>query len=263
MIGVRPDASCARTTAMSLLGSVPTTVNVVVRPSANVTFVWAPPGPPGVSLAAATTWLFVRIRPSEDRMMPEPSSDCRPRSTSNLTTLGTTLAATCSTEPAGRLAAGTLGATPVTLELAEGRSGCTSSATPPPMPAETTATATAPAVKAPARERFWANWRDRHAGRLLRGAAVRVVGRPKRLCLLRLLGRVAPVVRLLLLVRTGRCAPGYPGAACCGWPPGRRPGCGGGGVYLGWFVMSLRCSSWSRFRHLEQRRMQAQGAHLG
>jgi hypothetical protein len=40
-----------------------------------------------------------------------------------LTTLGTTLAATCSTLPAGRLAAGTLGAKPVTLELAEGRSG--------------------------------------------------------------------------------------------------------------------------------------------
>src|SRR4051812_49633187 len=154
-MGVRPEAPCARTTAMSLLGSVPTTVNAVVRPSAKVTFVWAPPGPPGPSLAAATTWLLVRIRPSEDRMTPEPSSDCRPRSTSNLTTLGTTLAATCSTEPAGRLAAGTLGARPVTLELADGRSGCTRRATPPPIPAETIATATAPAVKAPARERFW------------------------------------------------------------------------------------------------------------
>jgi hypothetical protein len=71
-----------------------------------------------------------------------------------LTTLGTTLAATCSTEPAGKLAAGTLGAKPVALELAEGWSGCTSRATPPPIPAETIATATAPAVKAPARERF-------------------------------------------------------------------------------------------------------------
>jgi hypothetical protein len=123
VIGVRPDAPWARTTAMSLLGSVPTTVNVVVRPSAKVIFVWAPPGAPGVSLAAATTWLFVMMRPSADRMMPEPSSDCRPRSTSNLTTLGTTLAATCSTEPAGRLAAGTLGARPLTLEPADGRSG--------------------------------------------------------------------------------------------------------------------------------------------
>ena len=35
-----------------------------------------------------------------------------PCSVSSLTTLGTTLAATCSTEPAGRLAAGTLGAAP-------------------------------------------------------------------------------------------------------------------------------------------------------
>ncbi len=43
-------------------------------------------------------------------MMPEPSSDARPMSVSSLTTLGTTLAATCSTDPAGRLAAGTLGA---------------------------------------------------------------------------------------------------------------------------------------------------------
>jgi len=87
-------------------------------------------------------------------MMPEPSSDWRPMSVSNLTTLGTTLAATCSTEPAGRLAAGTLGATPDTVALIAGWSGCTSSATPPPIPADTTATASAPAVKAPARERF-------------------------------------------------------------------------------------------------------------
>ena len=42
--------------------------------------------------------------------MPEPSSDARPMSVSSFTTLGTTLAATCSTDPAGRLAAGTLGA---------------------------------------------------------------------------------------------------------------------------------------------------------
>ena len=41
-------------------------------------------------------------------MIPEPSSDWRPNSVSSLTTLGTTLAATCSTEPTGRLAAGTL-----------------------------------------------------------------------------------------------------------------------------------------------------------
>ena len=38
--------------------------------------------------------------------MPEPSPLWPPESICNLTTLGITLAATCSTEPAGRLAAG-------------------------------------------------------------------------------------------------------------------------------------------------------------
>jgi hypothetical protein len=40
--------------------------------------------------------------------MPEPSPLERPESICNLTTLGITLAATCSTEPAGWLAAGRL-----------------------------------------------------------------------------------------------------------------------------------------------------------
>ena len=44
-------------------------------------------------------------------------------SVSSLTTLGTTLAATCSTEPAGRLAAGTLEATPGPVAPTPGRSG--------------------------------------------------------------------------------------------------------------------------------------------
>jgi hypothetical protein len=87
-------------------------------------------------------------------MMPEPSSDCRPWSVSSLTTLGTTLAATCSTDPAGRLAAGSLGAAPDTLVVTVGRSGFINVATPPPTPAEISASASAPAVKAPARERF-------------------------------------------------------------------------------------------------------------
>src|SRR5437588_3264402 len=111
---------------MSLVGSAPTTVNGAVRPSENVTVVFGG-GPPGalgalgalgapgapeapgapLGLAAATTWLLVRIRPSADSTMPEPSSDCRPRSVSSITTLGTTLEATCSTLPDGMLAAGT------------------------------------------------------------------------------------------------------------------------------------------------------------
>ncbi len=43
VIGVKPDTPSARTTAMSLLGSVPTTVNGALRPSAKVTLVCAAP----------------------------------------------------------------------------------------------------------------------------------------------------------------------------------------------------------------------------
>ena len=134
-------------------------------------------GPPGAGappLAAATTWLLVRISPSADRMTPEPSSFARPRSVSSLTTLGTTLAATCSTEPGGTLAAGMLGAGPADTPVGyAGASGLASSATPPPTPADTTAIATAPAVKAPARERFWGTRDGAH--RLLRHGPVGVV----------------------------------------------------------------------------------------
>ena len=98
-------------------------------------------------------------------------------SVSSLTTLGTTLAATCSTDPAGRLAAGTLGAAVICVPPAGRlRSGLASSATPPPMPADTTAIASAPAVKAPARERFCGHGGTRRRVRMLRRAAVGVVG---------------------------------------------------------------------------------------
>src|SRR6185437_11302760 len=86
--GVSPDIPETRTTAMSLVGSVPTTVNGAVRPSWKVTVVFAAAPPPGSGpglgagpggalglAAAAMTWLLVMIRPSDDRMMPEPSSD--------------------------------------------------------------------------------------------------------------------------------------------------------------------------------------------
>src|SRR4051812_12386275 len=87
-------------------------------------------------------------------MIPEPSSDCLPRLVSSFTTLGTTLAATCSTEPAGRLAAGSLGAAPDDDDApSTGRSGCTRVATPPPTPADSTAIASAPTVSRPARDR--------------------------------------------------------------------------------------------------------------
>src|SRR5271163_1469190 len=191
LIGVSPEMPCTRTTAMSVVGSVPTTVNSAVRPSENVTVVFglAPAGgagwsgsgsgagPPGSSsgpwcspgrpcgagalpglAAVATTWLLVRIKPSEDRMMPEPSSDARPRLVSSMTTLGTTLAATCSTLPIGAFEAGIPGvappgSAPSATEASDPWCAITDAAA-PPIPADTTATATAPTVIAPARERF-------------------------------------------------------------------------------------------------------------
>ena len=132
-------------------------------------------------------------------MIPEPSSDARPMSVSSFTTLGTTLAATCSTDPAGRLAAGTLGAAVIDVPPLVWLSGLAISATPPPMPAETTAIVSAPTVKAPARERFGGRAGVAAHGlvRLLGCAAVRVIGLPVGLLLL--LSRVSPVVGLLLV----------------------------------------------------------------
>src|SRR3984885_8300036 len=194
LIGVSPETPCTRTTATSVVGSVPTTVNSAVRPSENVTVVFGLPPPPhggagwsGSGLgplgsssgpgpwcsgfgrprgagalpglaAVATTWLLVRIRPSADRMMPEPSSDARPRLVSSMTTLGTTLAATCSTLPIGAFEAGIPGvappgSAPSATEASDPWCVITDAAA-PPIPADTTATATAPTVNAPARERF-------------------------------------------------------------------------------------------------------------
>src|SRR5947209_9903145 len=170
VMGVRFGTPCTRITAISLVGSAPTTENGAVRPSEKVTVVLVggppggapggppgPPGPPGFA-AAATTWLLVRISPSADSTTPEPSSDWRPMSVSNMTTLGTTLAATCSTVPGGMFAAGTLGA-PANilppLPPAECVPSSTAVAAAPPIPADTTAIANAPAVNRPARERFW------------------------------------------------------------------------------------------------------------
>ena len=162
-------------------------------------------------------------------MMPEPSSDCRPMSVSSITTLGTTLAATCSTLPAGVLAAGTLGP-PRPITPAGGRCQLpvcsTTDATPPPMPADTTAMASAPTVKAPARERF-------RGARTEAAAGCR--GRPG---LTRADGSYGAVRRLLAVAPV--VAAGY--GCCCPWPDsrgptligaGRYPGCCGGGEYLG------------------------------
>ena len=54
--GVSPDASCAWTTARSVIGSRPTMVASYVVPTLVTTCIWPP------LAAAATTWLLVRIR---------------------------------------------------------------------------------------------------------------------------------------------------------------------------------------------------------
>ena len=66
-----------------------------------------------------------------------------------MTTLGTTLAATCSTLPGGMFAAGTLGAAPPARPSARTRACLMLDhrAAAPPIPADTTAMASAPTIK--------------------------------------------------------------------------------------------------------------------
>ena len=62
--------------------------------------------PAWLALAAtATTWALVMMSPSVVRMMPEPSYAILPASVCSATTLGSTFAATCSTDPPETLAA--------------------------------------------------------------------------------------------------------------------------------------------------------------
>ena len=86
--------------AVSVSGSVPSTFASVCVPSLKVTR-RLPPSP-----ASSTTWLLVRIWPSELRMMPEPDPAPWAPLTSIFTTDGSTLAATAWTLPS---AAGVLG----------------------------------------------------------------------------------------------------------------------------------------------------------
>ena len=90
--GVRPETPSALITARSSVAVVPTTVAVAVVPSLNRT---------SRSVAPATTWLLVRIRPSAVRMTPEPSPPLWLELASTDTVDGSTLAATSCTEPAG------------------------------------------------------------------------------------------------------------------------------------------------------------------
>ena len=74
-----------------------TTLYGAVRPSFNVTRLLT--GSCDASPAAATTWLLVMMSPSGVRMMPDPSCNSpSPSSVVNVTTLGNTLVAICSTE---------------------------------------------------------------------------------------------------------------------------------------------------------------------
>src|SRR5664279_3620757 len=88
--GVRPETPLALITARSSVESAPTTLASALVPSLNCTF---------RLVAPSMTWLFVRIRPSADRMIPEPSPELLEEVDRMDTTVGRRDAATCSTEP--------------------------------------------------------------------------------------------------------------------------------------------------------------------
>ena len=119
-------------TAVSVSGSVPRILAVAVRAVVEGTRI-VPALP-----ATSTTWLLVRILPSELRMMPEPEPDSCGPVTSILTTEGSTCCATCSTEPLGAVPAGALTTCEVVRPSAKPvvEPGCHSSqAAAPPTPA--------------------------------------------------------------------------------------------------------------------------------
>ncbi len=99
--GVRVDWWAILITAISEDGSRPTIVAGADVPSCKVTVSFPAPTPAPAPAAGATTWLLVRIKPSADNTTPEPSSLCLPVITWICTTLGSTLAATCCTDPSG------------------------------------------------------------------------------------------------------------------------------------------------------------------
>src|SRR4051794_38046880 len=91
--GLSPDTLFALMTARSVTGSLPTTVAVAVEPSLKLTEM-SP-----FCCARSTTWLFVRISPSEVRMIPEPEPPVPPGLTTVIcTTDGSTAFATASGE---------------------------------------------------------------------------------------------------------------------------------------------------------------------
>ena len=148
--GVQPETPFALMTARSELGSRPMISASTVLPSWVVTCREPP------AAAPATTWLLVRISPSELRMMPEPSPPLPSVDRSTIdTTLGSTLAATASTDPLGRTTlAWLLDASVDRLELVEPLSWleATRAPTPPPTPLATRAVARTRARVRPPRD---------------------------------------------------------------------------------------------------------------
>ncbi len=149
--GVSPLTSSAWITAVSVSGSVPSTVAEVCDPSSNDTS-RVPESP-----ASSTTWLLVRIVPSALRMMPDPEPDPWAPVTSILTTEGRTAAATSSTDPVdGASPWCTAGATDDELEavgvVSAGWVEVQRAAPPRPAPAPTTRdAATTEAARPPRR----------------------------------------------------------------------------------------------------------------
>ena len=196
--GVRPETPSALITAVSVSGSVPTTLALAEEPSLKKTVI-VPPSP-----AIAATWLLVRISPSELRMMPDPEPAPWLPLTSILTTDGSTFAATCSTEPsaAGESGVSTTWEVLWSLGLAvppEPSSSYAFQAAAPPTPAApptTRAVATTAAARPARRGRFWTGRVAVCGGAVRRGRrALRAAGPA---------GRVREVRVLRTLRRSGR-----------------------------------------------------------
>ena len=143
--GVRPETPSALITARSSTGSAPTTVAVAVVPSLNWT--WR-------SVAPSMTWLLVRIRPSADRMTPEPSPSALDELDSTDTTDGRMASATCWTEPVGACVTDdTVGEVPVVVStLATGAAESLlrfDASAPPPNPARSASATVEAAISVP------------------------------------------------------------------------------------------------------------------
>ena len=143
-----PDTPVALTTARSSDVSEATIVAGAVLPSVNVTVI-VPPSP-----AALTTWLFVRMTPSERSTMPEPSSVSREPWTVNDTTTGSTALTTFAIVTVVALAIVVTGVAAVAVAVADRWSKVLTPAAPATPPAAASASAAnAPTTNRPRRRR--------------------------------------------------------------------------------------------------------------